>query len=380
MDKEELGKRYLEKLSNDINEKLYDLLIVHLMSVRDKITYNSENSKELTNLLDIAISNLTNNMEGLNLRDCRFIILICNTLLYYNKGRQDLKNLKKELIARFSNADPTDQEKIPLKYQINEVRLTYDVSYLTYLIDSYIKQELWAEALYCLITVRLVEPDNIKLEEQYRIIKEKISNEKPKNFTFQDPVDSLILLDSNIAIGYLMKDIAEIDYSAKTINLKKIEAKNEVIITQSVKEEVAKYVDYQISLLKKDKSKQDIFKTVKEKLEQKYDEMVKKYYCQDLPITKELIEKIEKFYSQFLGTLESIVLRKIDSKKISEKLRKLAQRESLMPEMGDMKLLAEAITMQEGLGKKVTIISDDKDFTTFGQVIKDEFGITIYNE
>ncbi|MDD4353194.1 MAG: hypothetical protein PHN56_01915 [Candidatus Nanoarchaeia archaeon] len=377
MDKEELGKRYLEKLSNDINERLYDLLIVHLMNVRDKITYNSENSKELTNLLDIAISNLTNNMEGLNLNYCRYILLVCNTLLYYNKGRQDLKDLKKELIARFSNADPTDQEKIPLKYQINEVRITYDVSYLTYLIDSFIKQKLWAEALYCLITVRLVEPDNLKLEEQYEIIKENIANEKTKPFTFQDPLDNIVLLDSNIAISYLMKNIEELDYSAKTINLKKLEDKNKVIITHSVKEEVANFIDYQLSILKKDKIK---YEAVKKKLEEKYDEMVKRYYCNEVPVSKELLEKIETFYSRFLGVLEVIVLQKIDSKKISHKLRKLAQRESLLPERGDMKLLAEAITMQEGLGDKVTIVSDDKDFTIFAQAIKDNFNIIIYNE
>jgi hypothetical protein len=377
MDKEELGKRYLEKLSNDINEKLYDLLMVHLINVREKITYNSENSKELTKLLDIAVSNLTNNMEGLNLSYCRYIILICNTLLFYNKDRQDLKDLKKELIARFSNADPTDQEKIPLKYQINEVRITYDVSYLTYLIDSFIKQKLWAEALYCLITVRLVEPDNLKLEEQYKTIKENIANEKTKPFTFQDPVNNIVVLDSNIAISYLMKNIEELDYSAKTINLKKLEDKNEVIITHSVKEEVATFIDYQLSIIKKDKTK---YEAVKKKLEEKYDEIVKKYCCKEVPVSKDLFEKIEAFYSRFLGLLESIVLQKIDSKKISHKLRKLAQRESLLPEMGDMKLLAEAITMQEGLGEKVTIVSDDKDFTIFAQAIKDNFDITIYNE
>jgi hypothetical protein len=380
MDKEVLGQKYLEKLTNDINERLYDLLLVHLISVKDKITYNSDNSRELTNVLDTAISNLTNNMEGLNIRDCRYIIIVCNILLYYNKDRQDLKDLKKSLIARFTNADAPEEGKISLGYQVQEIRITYDVSYLTYLIDSFIKQKLWAQALYCLLTVRLVEPDNLKLEDQYKIINENIANEKVKSFTFQDPVNELVLLDSNIAIGYLMKDITEIDYSAKTINMKKLEEKNKVIISHSVKQEVAKYVDYQLSLLKKDKSKHEIFDKVKEKLEIKYQEMVRRYYYQELPIPKELIEKIEAFYSKFLGVLEGIVLQKIDDKKISDKLRKLAQRESLLPEKGDMKLLAESILMQEGLKEKVTIVSDDKDFTKFSQNIKDEFNITIYNE
>ncbi|MFA5303303.1 MAG: hypothetical protein WC393_02075 [Candidatus Nanoarchaeia archaeon] len=380
MDKEVLGQKYLEKLRNDINERLYDLLLVHLGSVREKITYDSNNSLELTKILDVAINNLTNNMEVLNIRDCRYIIIICNIILYYNKGRQDLKELKKELIARFTNADAPEEGKISLSYQVQEVRITYDVTYLTYLIDSFIKQKLWAQALYCLLTVRLVEPDNLKLEDQYKIINENIANEKVKPFTFQDPVNELVLLDSNIAIGYLMKDIAEIDYSAKTINMKKLEEKNKVIISHSVKQEVAKYVDYQLSLLKKDKSKHEIFDKVKEKLENKYQEIVRRYYYQELPIPKELIEKIETFYSKFLGVLENIVLQKIDDKKISDKLRKLAQRESLLPEMGDMRLLAEAILMQEGLKEKLTIVSDDKDFTKFSQNIKEEFNITIYNE
>ena len=62
---------------------------------------------------------------------------------------------------------------------------------------------------------------------------------------------------------------------------------------------------------------------------------------------------------------------------VSHKLRKLAQRENFLPEEGDIKLLAEVITLNKK-GENIGIFTQDKDFTLFANPLKEKFGIDIF--
>ena len=84
------------------------------------------------------------------------------------------------------------------------------------------------------------------------------------------------------------------------------------------------------------------------------------------------VSEIREFYLDYLEELEKILLFKLRGKYVSKKLRKLAQRESLLPEEGDLKLLAEAIKLNVG------ILSKDKDFVNFKKEILDKFGVKVY--
>jgi uncharacterized LabA/DUF88 family protein len=76
--------------------------------------------------------------------------------------------------------------------------------------------------------------------------------------------------------------------------------------------------------------------------------------------------------------LEQIFFSKIKSMPVSHKLRKLAQRVDLLPEEGDMRLLAEAIALSQA-GATAAICSQDKDFLVFSQEIRDTFSIDVCN-
>jgi len=177
--------KYLEKIKNDVNEHLYDLLIIHLMNFLDKVNRNGPNKDKLIQLLDLAIYNLREHINNYTKSSYyRHIILLCNIILRYKPHRKDLKNLKRELIEEFTHSEHDSGEKIPLNYQMNEIRITYDADYLAYLTRHFIKLKDWNKALYCLIAVRLIEPDNEFLDDYYKEIKENVDKEEieEKNF------------------------------------------------------------------------------------------------------------------------------------------------------------------------------------------------------
>lgn len=381
MNKEKLELKYIEKIKNDIDEKLYDLLMVHLLEIKNKIKKESKNLKKLIKLFEDAIYNLKSNLKSNhNTHQYRFIIMLINKILYYNKDRQDMKNLKKKLIEDYVASPQTNKDKIPLYYQINEVRITYDVNYLTYLINKFIENKLWAKALYCLITVRLVEPDNEKLDKQYEIIKKNMNDLIIPQPIFKQPKDSLILLDANIVIMHMLNNIKELkQYSNLKIDLKSLGNKNNTFkITPSVRDEIKSFIKFELSIIKQKKILN--YEDMKIKLNKKYEKTIRKYlYKNELKIPEEIMKKIKKFYSKYLNNLEQIILQKIKKEKISKKLRKIAQRESLFPENGDLQLLGEALLIQKQENKKIIIASNDKDFTRFAKEIKKEFKIEVYD-
>jgi len=78
----------------------------------------------------------------------------------------------------------------------------------------------------------------------------------------------------------------------------------------------------------------------------------------------------------YMDELEQILVSKLNHKSISHKLRKLAQREGLLPEEGDMRLLAETISLSKD--QDVGLLSEDKDFTHFVGPIKERFDVEVY--
>ncbi|MCF7860958.1 hypothetical protein K9M79_01840 [Candidatus Woesearchaeota archaeon] len=362
--------RYLEKLENDVNEELYDLLVIHLIDCDKKV----ENHKDkFIRILEEALKKIEPKVNEFNSRFFyRYMLIYCNKILRFDKKRQDIKDIKKEIIEDFTHSDATDQDKIPLQYQINEIRITYDTSYLRYLANFLYKREFYDKALYCLITARLIEPDDESLDILYDEIKAKISSKPIENTPFTEPKDKTLALDANIVISRIFYDVGQYKIYNKTFDLEKLGNYNKFVITPSVEEEVKDHLKFQLSIIKKKCEKLPFdYNEIKDILTKRCNKVLDKYRFH---IESDDISKIKEFYSQYLTQLEEIVMNKIMSGRLSSKLRKLAQRESLLPEEGDMKFLSEAINAN------VSIYTDDKDFTVFKQPILDTFGVEVYSE
>ncbi|MFH1606750.1 MAG: hypothetical protein ABIC91_05370 [Nanoarchaeota archaeon] len=48
--------KYLEKIKNDIDERLYDLLVVHLVGHHEKVRKSGHNKEKFVTLLEKAIA------------------------------------------------------------------------------------------------------------------------------------------------------------------------------------------------------------------------------------------------------------------------------------------------------------------------------------
>ena len=119
-------------------------------------------------------------------------------------------------------------------------------------------------------------------------------------------------------------------------------------------------------------------KEICETLEKRFDNINSKYKTKhEFTKMQEYIEKIKEFYSKFPIELYQITLDKLEHNKISHKLKKLAQRESLLPELGDITLLAESLELNEEL-ENICILSNDKDLFRFNSKIKEEFGVDVF--
>ena len=371
--------RYLDKIENDVNERLWDLLVVHLIDVHNKVRKHGGNKDRLIGLLDEAVVNLrkgTNNFNRLSFY--RYCLIICNKILKYDIKRQDLKDIKKDIIEKYTHSEHGKFFKIPLAYQINEVRLTYDTDYLCYLLKRCSKLKQWDRALYCLITVRLIEPDNEELDDYYKLIHANIKSKTVKQVSFEKPKNQVLALDSNVVISKILYDIGE--YRIKTgpsFDLEKLGNYNRFVITESVAEEVNKHLEFFLVGTKKFCRDNPRFKyeEIKTVLKKRLNKMIEKYGTK-IESNNSSIEKVKKFYMQYLEELEKILLLKIEGKYVSQKLRKLAQRESMLPEEGDLRLLAEAIQLSKE--QETGILSKDKDFTNFKGEIFENFGVKVY--
>ena len=373
---ETLEDRYLEKIKNNIDEGLYELLVVHIKESHNRI---KDKKKEFIELLDNAILKIKDRVNyGNKIFFYRYIILLANRILKYDVKRIDLKDLKKELIEDFKQSEEhNDEEIIPLNYQINELRLTYDISYMAYLVkNTFVKNKMWDKALRGVIAAKLVEPDSEELDELYDEIKSNIPKKRIEVESFGSPENKVLALDSNVVINHLTKGI-EGFYSENIFDLEKLGNNNKFVITPSVFDEVEEHVKFMLEKRKKQIEKyQDFnFKDIKEKVYSKLDNLKEKYGV-EVKVNEDSLTEIKELYSTYLSELEWILKGKLMGKSLSHKLRKLAQREGMMPEDGDLRLLAEVIALNEN--RDMGLLSHDKDFTNFVGPIKKAFSVEIY--
>ncbi len=381
MSKEE---KYVQKIKNDVDERLYELLMLHLRDIDEKIRIHSEANiklkKEFISILEGAISNLRNNITSFSrLSYYRYIIIICNTILRFDTTRQDLKELKKELIEDFTHSDSDEHGFIPLNYQMNEVRITYDVAYLTYLVQKYIDKGYWTYALYCLKAVDMLEPDLDEIGGWYKTIYKNLKGLSPRQADHETPVGKALVIDSNIAISMISDNIGRYRFQERQDVNWDILSSNTLFITPSVRDEVRKHVEFMDVKIRKFCRKNPAFDkdAICSEFHKRYEDLVQMYSI-DVDLDDNNIEPIREFYLRYVPTLADILDEKNSHYYVSHKLRKLAQREDLLPERGDMGLLSEVISLRENGVDVDGIISLDKDFTVFSGDIYDKFGIKVY--
>lgn len=378
MNKQQL---YLKKLENDIEEKIYDLLITHLQEVHIVIPKTNQNQQylnQLYNLLTKALNDLDKYSNKFNyLQHYRYSLLIINTFLTYTPEQHQLKQKKLEILNKFSSTIHYDtNEKIPLNSQMSELRITHDARYLIHLLEKYlIPQKQWDKAAYCLMAIELVEPDHDNLNFYKEQLKHHLNQQPLEYIQPEEPYNTTILLDTNIVINKIFYDVGEykIPHLKQEYYNKLMESwgnNNKFAITTSTKEEIEKHLNFTIEQIKQKKiqNKTEIIQT----LEKRYTNIIKKYHIQtSIENTKE----IEEFYKNYLGNLYEITQEKIENKKLSIKLKKLSQREGLLPERGDLQLLKEAISLKGN----IAILTNDKDLYLFNQELEKKFGIKVYN-
>lgn len=382
------AKLYLKKLENDINERIYDLFIEHLKSAHHNIPRtekNKENLEILYNILEQAIAKLKRETTKSNaFFFYRYRVLVINFYLSYVPKNENIKKEKLEILNEFSRGDYDLNEKIPLRSQMTEIRITYDVKYLYYLIEKqFIPKKMWDKALYCLMAVELIEPDHSDIDKFKTLILSNIEKKKTEVLTFEDPVDAVIILDTNIILSKILWPVG--DFKMPQMNTEEYEEKltklavnNKFIITPSTCNELKQNLDFTLSKAKDlcEKNKKFNYEEISNTLNKRFEEIISKYSVKIN--VKSDTKEIEQFYSNYLEMLYEITLIKIEHKNLSQKLKKLAQREGLLPEKGDMILLKEAIEILKiSENKNVYIISNDKDLYLFNKEINDKFNIKI---
>lgn len=366
-------KKYLEKIKNDVDEKLYDLLLVHLMDLGSSVKLYDDNASEMISLLERALKDLQRITTPYNkLQNWRYMLLICNKILLFDKTRQDIKDTKKKIVEEYVHEESHEEGKIPLENQINEIRITYDASYLLYLIPNLISYKEYAKALYLITAAKLVEPDNESLEVSEKKVRAVLKKNELSGARNTNPYDKKLLIDSNVLINNICYDVGKYRInSIKTFDLESLSKNNTLMISPSVIEEVKGHIEFTLIQAKRFCDKKDYldYSEVESTLWKRFNDLIEKYKI-EVSVTD--IEAIKEFYRKYLLELEEIYFEKTQTMKMSKKLRKLAQRPELLPEEGDMKLLAEAKELE------ASILSNDKDFVNFSSEIFEEFGVEVW--
>ena len=362
----------LLKIKNDIDEGLWDLLLVHTWEEPKSIPKDSPYAKEFTDLLRSAIRTLDRQCDRQRnksdfkvafLRNkFRTILILANRILRYEND-QDIKDLKRRIIEEYTNSSPSDAELIPLRYQITELRITYDARYLGYLIKKLLDQQEYDKALYCLLTYKLIEPDHPKIESWRAQIRSWVSEPELPAYTPAEPAD-LVLLDSNAIFPEVFQDAAGYVFGMEPIRIPE-GAK----ITPSVLSEVHSAWDYHLSRAETIGIDTDALKSA---IEPRFEALNERL----IDVEPASLEPIRAMYGEYLFALEGILYRKmVHMNRMSDKLEKLSHRDTLLPEDGDLNLLAEAITLSKD--RTVAILSRDEDFWAFQGPIRGRFGIEI---
>ena len=378
-------ERYVQKIKNDVEEKLYELLTLHLREMDKKISIHAEDNvelkRELVSLLDIAVNDIWSRTNKFNkLINYRHILLISNTILRFYKERQDIKDLKKQIIEDFTHSERAEDGKIPLNYQMNEVRITYDVDYLSYLVQKYIDRKDWIKAMYCFKAVEMLEPDHDMIDIWSDTLSRNLLGKEPRMLDQETPVGKRLAMDSNIAISMISDNIGDYQFRERLNFDRGVLDQNEVFITPSVRDEVHSNVEYRkvkISGFCKKNERFDPGVIIPE-FQKRYEGLLERYLVDSCGEDCAPLERVRRFYLQYAPTLVEILDDKMEHYFVSHRLRKLAQREGLLPEEGDMRLLSEVLKMRENGERVDGILSLDKDFTIFSRDILDEFGVEVF--
>jgi hypothetical protein len=234
--------------------------------------------------------------------------------------------------------------------------------------------------LYTLFAVRLIEPDNEDIDSCYKKIKANITGNKIEKNIAITPKGMALILDSNTVISHIFHDVG--DYRIKPekgFDLEKLGNDNEFLITNSTREEVLTHIEFKMVTIRTFCNKNPRFSAdeIENTIKKRLDNLCTKYGYKNIEVKKEDIANIKAMYLSHIGILEEILLSKTDGKYVSQKLRKLSQRESMLPEEGDIKLLAECMVIKENTKKDIGILTKDKDFTEFASEIKTKFGVEI---
>lgn len=381
-------EKYLQKIRNDIEERLYDLLVLHIRDAYVRLRVHCEENEhlrtEFLSLLEDALSSIQDTMSPYNKRFMhRYMLLISNVILQYDTSRQDIKDLKKRIIEDFTHAEADEHGYIPLNYQMNEVRLTYDVGYLAYLVKKYIEQEQWTRALYCFKAVEMIEPDHRSLEQWHGEIWSNLDMTAPSVSRPERPMGTAVALDTNVAYGLMSDDIGEYRFKDRPLlDASSLVGENIVIMTPSVVNELRNHLEFtkvQIRSFCKRHSRFDA-DALCSTIDKRFNDLVDTYAIKTAGCCDEdIIGSIRAFYLCYIPTLERLFEEKTHRMAISHRLRKLAQRVDMLPEQGDLELLAEVVTLQGEQGRDVGLVSLDKDFTLFSSDIEDAFGVRVYS-
>jgi len=374
-------KRYLQKIRNDIDENMFDLLATHLIELSTKIKLYDEDKIEMIKLLDLAIKKLQERITEFNKLFIHRHILICaNKLLLLDKSRKDITQLKKDIIADFNHKE-AEEGYIPLNDQITEVRITYDTSYLIYLLKKlFDKDQEYNKALFCFEAIKLIEPDNDVIDLYQEKFDELFPLVELSNNKYEEPKNMLLILDSNIILSRVLKDIKGFEnHCNETFDLEKLGNNNKFVILPSVIKEVDKNIYIRCLELEKNKSKG---RELKETLMKKIKKTIEKYSCNhkfDKKEVEDIISDIlNKIYINNISKLRTIFEQKVSKEgSLSHKLRKMTKRNELLPEQGDLELLSYAILLKNKTNEKIGILSNDIDFQAFSKEIKEEFDINI---
>jgi len=273
---------------------------------------------------------------------------------------QSIKDLKRRIIEEYTGSPSDDSELIPLKYQISELRITYDARYLEYMVQKLLKKEEYEKALYCLLTYKLIEPDHPKLESWRARIGSWITEPDLPTYKAPAPAD-LVLLDANAlfplaftdAGGYRfdMPEPTDIDYA----------------ITPSVMAELRTAWKYHLERARSQGADITALKQANDP---------ESFASKVIEVEPVSLNTIRDLYREYPFRLEKILYHKIARMtRLSDKLKELSTRDTLLPEDGDLRLLGEAIALSKD--HKVAILSRDEDFWAFQGLIKENFGIEI---
>ena len=404
--REELSKRSSE-LPTLLREGKYSEFYKKANALSDYLFRHREKLEELLVHCDSALKKLDDERRALNVykqyyeanENARSQLAVINFILRCGPNFENsstgrtkvaLRARKLKLLADFTHRkDFRDAELIPLSEQITELRLTEEPTYVHYLVGEFIRQKEWSKGLYCLKAVALLDGNSPKTSKlRSEIYGHVLKTQKPplptKNTDFF-PSNCYVVPDTNILLKLAFPDFdkytlgfCSLDERKSLLEWIKQHASGRgmnVVLMQCVEDELWKVIKARLDTKFNEYQPRitDSLNQAKAKLGISANQLTP-----DCKEESELQSRLNEFYEPFLSELECLTDKKILGKdSLSDKLGKLAARESLHPERGDLRLLANVILIHRSEKKPVCILTDDNDFIHFAGDIEKEFGISI---